>query len=317
MITVPVSEILKDTKYQLELSLESNKKGLSKKITIPRIQKPGLALTGDASGLHPGRIQILGSSELSYLGRLSTPKKMDVIKRILKEDIACFVVTHKNPVPKVLLEQANKASVPVLSTPHKTSLFIQRVTRLLEESLSPQETIHGVLIDVYGIGVLLLGKSGIGKSECALELVVKGHRLVADDAVTIHKRLPKMIYGSSGSDLTKYHMEIRGMGIINIKDLYGVSSVRDQKIIEIAIELIEWKPQVEYERLGVDEQFYNLLDVQIPFLRLPIRPGRSLATIIEVAARNQLLKQKGVFSAQEIQENLNRELEGQETFLVE
>lgn len=307
MITVPISELLKESKYQLSLTLMAGRKGLSNKIAIPHIQKPGLALTGHTLNLHPGRIQILGTQEITYLQKQDSKRRTDIIRKICREDIACFVVTHGNKVPDVLIAEADKTKTPVLATPLKTSIFIQRVTRFLDESLSAQDTIHGVLIDVYGIGVLLLGKSGIGKSECALELVVKGHRLVADDAVTITKKLPNTVFGS-GSDLVKYHMEIRGLGIINIKDLYGVSSVRDHKMIELAIELIEWNPKQEIERLGIKEQTYDILDVQVPYLKIPIRPGRSLSTIIEVAARNQLLKLKGIYSAQELQENLNRDL---------
>jgi HPr kinase/phosphorylase len=162
-------------------------------------------------------------------------------------------------------------------------------------------------MDVFGIGVLLLGKSSIGKSECALELVMKGHRLVADDIINIRKKPPSSLYGM-GSDLIKYHMEIRGLGIINIKDLFGVASVRDQKLIELVIEIVNWNSKHEYERLGIDEKTHEILGVKTPFIRLPIRPGRSLTSIIEVAARNQLLKLKGYYAAREFQEKMIREL---------
>jgi HPr kinase/phosphorylase len=166
---------------------------------------------------------------------------------------------------------------------------------------------HGVLVEVLGLGVLILGPSGVGKSECGLELVMKGHRLVADDVVNIRKKSPSSLYGF-GSDLIKYHMEIRGLGIINIKDLFGVTSVRDQKLIELVIEIVEWNPKREYERLGIDQQTYEILGVKIPFIQLPVRPGRSLTTVIEVAARNHLLKLKGFYSAKEFQAKLTRQL---------
>ena len=193
----------------------------------------------------------------------------------------------------------------LLSTPLMSSVLINRVSKLLETRLAPSTSIHGVLIDVFGVGILLLGKSGIGKSEAALDLVLKGHRLVADDIVEIRKRLPDNIFGS-GSEIIKHHMEIRGLGIINIKDLFGISAVRDAKKIEVVIELVEWNEEEEYDRLGVEELRYAILDVAIPMLRVPIRPGRNITSIIEVAARNQLLKLQGKHSAREFQDRLNR-----------
>jgi HPr kinase/phosphorylase len=186
-------------------------------------------------------------------------------------------------------------------------VFINRVTKWLEQRLSPTTSVHGVLIDALGVGILLLGKSGIGKSEAALELVLRGHRLVADDIVEIHKRPPDMIYGS-GSEIIKHHMEIRGLGIINIKDLFGISAVRDQKKVELVVELVDWNDEEEYDRLGVEEQTHLILDVPLPMLRVPIRPGRHIGSIIEVAARNLLLKFQGKHSAREFQERLDRAL---------
>jgi HPr kinase/phosphorylase len=168
-------------------------------------------------------------------------------------------------------------------------------------------TTHGVLMDVFGIGVLIIGKSGIGKSELALDLVLRGHRLVADDIVNIKKKPPSTLYGS-GSEIIKYHMEIRGLGIINIRDLFGISAVRDHKIIELAVELHDWDPRAEYDRLGIEEKKYTLLDVRLPFVQIPVRPGRNIAAIIEVASRNYLLKLQGHHSAREFQDKLNKEI---------
>jgi HPr kinase/phosphorylase len=195
--------------------------------------------------------------------------------------------------------------VPLLSTPLMSSVFINRVTKFLEFRLAPSTTVHGVLIDVLGVGVLLLGKSGIGKSEAALDLVMRGHRLVADDIVDIRRRPPDIVFGS-GSDIIKHHMEIRGLGIINIKDLFGIAAVRDTKKIELVVELVEWSPDEEYDRLGVEDLTYTILDVTIPQLRIPVRPGRNMTSIIEVAARNQLLKIQGHHSAREFQDRLNK-----------
>ncbi len=175
----------------------------------------------------------------------------------------------------------------------------------LEEVLTAQTSMHGVLLDVFGVGILLLGKSGIGKSEIALDLVMRGHRLVADDIVDVRRRATDSVVGA-GSDIIKHHMEIRGLGIINIKDLFGVASIRDRKKIEIVLELVEWDPNVEYDRLGVEDRKFRILDVEIPMLIVPVRPGRNMTTIVEVAARNHLLKQQGHHSAREFQDKLNR-----------
>jgi HPr kinase/phosphorylase len=307
LISLPVREVLDDKDYNLGLEVIAGREGLSKKIVIPQIQKPGLALTGYTANLQPGRIQVLGNSEIDFLKKLAEPKRKEILRKICRIDIACFVVTHGNRPPPALAAEAGRRKIPLMTTPLSTPVFILRVTKFLEEKLTETTNIHGVLLDVYGVGILLVGKSGIGKSECALELVMKGHRLVADDIVHIRKKPPSSLYGM-GSELIKYHMEIRGLGIINIKDLFGVASVRDQKLVELVIELVEWDPKREYERLGIDQQTYEILGVKIPLIQLPVRPGRSLTSIIEVAARNQLLKLKGFYSAQEFQEKLTRQL---------
>ncbi len=311
MISIQVADFLHDNEYNLNLELVAGKKGLIKKITIPRIQKPGLALTGDTSNLHSGRVQVLGKSEITYLQTLPPKKLRQIIEKICEVDIACMVVARGNPAPKVLLEVAEENNIPVFSTNLLTSTFINRVTRFLEDKLTASTTLHGVFVDVFAVGVLIIGKSGIGKSECALDLVLRGHRLVADDVVEVRKKPPSTLSGM-GMGVIKHHMEIRGLGILNIKDLFGVAATRDQKMIEIVVELVEWDASQEYDRLGIDEQKYSILDVRVPYLKLPVRPGRNLTTLIEVAARNHLLKLKGHFSAHEFQERLNREILAQE-----
>ncbi len=307
MISLLVKELLDKKNCDLGLKLITGKAGLNKKIMIPQIQKPGLALTGYAANLHPGRIQVLGSSEISFLNSLTLEKRHSVLKKICRLDITCFVVTNNRPIPKILEEEASRQKIPVLRTKLTTATFVIRVSKFLEDRLTESTVIHGVLIDVFGVGVLLMGKSGMGKSECALELIMKGHRLVADDAVNLIKKPPSSLYGHS-SELIKYHMEIRGLGIINVKDLFGVTSVRDQKLVELVIEMVEWHSKQEYERIGIDEKNYTILGVDIPFIQLPVRPGRSLTSVIEVAARNHLLKLKGYYSAQEFQAKLTQRL---------
>lgn len=307
MISVQVADLLRDKDYHLDLELISGKTGLLKKITIPRIQKPGLGLTGDTSHLHSGRLQVLGRSEIHYLNSLSSRQLRKVVEALCKIDLSALVVTRGNPAPQALIEGTEKSGIPLFSTQLLTATFINRVTRFLEDRLTASATIHGVLLDIYGVGILIIGKSGIGKSEAALELILRGHRLVADDVVEIKKKPPSTLSGVSSS-IIKYHMEIRGLGIINIEDLFGVAAIRDRKVIDIIIELIEWEAGQEYDRLGLEEQTYNILDVKVPHLKIPMRMGRNVTTIIEVAARNHLLKQRGHFSAQELEDKLAQDL---------
>jgi HPr kinase/phosphorylase len=208
-------------------------------------------------------------------------------------------------IPKALVEACNRANLALMKTPLLSSVFIQQVQAFLDEALTASASLHGVLVDVFGVGILLLGKSGIGKSEIALDLVMRGHRLVADDIVDVVRRKQGAVYGA-GNPIIKHHMEIRGLGIINIKDLFGVAAVRDRKKIELIIELVEWDPGHEYDRLGVEEQKFNIVGVDIPLAVVPVRPGRNMTTIVEVAARNHLLKLQGHHSAREFAERLNR-----------
>ena len=307
MLSIPVINLLKDTKHHLQLEILAGKKGLGKKITIPRIQKPGLALTGDTSNLHPGRIQVLGKSEMRYLSSLPENKLKNILGKMSEIDIACFVVTRNTTPPSPLVSLCKKNTIPLFKTRLLTSTFVNRASQFLDEALSASTCTHGVLLDVFGVGILIIGKSGIGKSECALDLILRGHRLVADDIVNVRKQPPSALFGT-GSEIIKYHMEIRGLGIINIRDLFGISAVRDRKLVEMVVELTEWDPNVEYDRLGVDELRYNLLEVNLPLIQIPVRPGRNLSAIIEVAARNHLLKLGGHHSAQEFQEKLGKEI---------
>ena len=307
MPSIRVDSLLQARDAGLALELVGGKGGLERRITGPRIQKPGLALTGYTAYVHAERLQVLGLTEISYLRSIEPDKRRSGLETLCALEPSCVVVTRGLEVPRELVEGGDQHEVPIFSTPLMSSVFINRVTKWLEDRLAPTTSVHGVLIDVLGVGILLLGKSGIGKSEAALDLVLRGHRLVADDIVEIRKRVPDMIYGS-GSDIIKHHMEIRGLGIINIKDLFGISAVRDAKKIELVVELVEWNEEEEYDRLGVEELRHSILDVAVPMLRVPIRPGRNITTIIEVAARNLLLKYQGKHSAREFQDRLNRAL---------
>lgn len=310
MPRLSISELLAETEAGLDLELLAGERGLSRFVQVPRIQKPGLALAGYTKNLHPDRIQVLGDTELSYLAELyeRAPAKAKAnVSELCGLGVCCFIITKNLPPPDSLLHEIEKHDIPLLRSHHQSSTFISLLTQYLEERLLPQTSVHGVLVDVLGVGVLLLGKSGVGKSECALDLVIRGHRLVSDDIVKVRFKLPSVLFGE-GSDLLHYHMEIRGLGIINIKHLFGVAAIRERKKIDLVIELVEWQDGHEYDRLGLEEKSYELLGVNLPLQTIPVRQGRNMTTIVEVAARNQLLKEMGYHSAVEFEERLEQRM---------
>jgi HPr kinase/phosphorylase len=307
-ISLSIEDLLKDDEYGLRLRLISGEQGLSHRLYSSRIQKPGLALTGYTEHLHPDRLQVLGNTEISYMQQIPRAQALESVRKLCSFPFSCFIITKGLDPPDFLKQETERAGIPLLVTPMQSSTFISLITKFLEERLLPTTHFHGVLVDVLGVGVLLLGKSGIGKSECALDLVIRGHRLVADDVVYIKKKMPAALVGQAAETI-QYLMEIRGLGIINIKDLFGVSSIREKKIIDMVLELVEWNPAQEYDRLGIDDQVHTILGVDLPHIVIPVRPGRNLTSIIEVAARNFLLKQMGYHSAREFQEKLMARME--------
>jgi HPr kinase/phosphorylase len=298
---------LLDESSGLRLVLLAGEAGLARRISNQRIQKPGLALAGYVKQVHPERVQILGSTEISYLQTLNDEEARRSVDSFMSLDPACVIVTKGLDVPQVLLESAEKMGVPLLRTPIVSSTAIDAIQKHLELQLAPTASIHAVLMDVLGVGVLLLGKSGIGKSEAALDLIMRGHRLVADDLVEVRRTSGETLVGWA-SELIKHHMEVRGLGIINIKDMFGVAAVRDEKRIELVLELTRWDASESHDRLGLDEMVYPILEVPVPLLRIPVSPGRNVSSLIEVAARNRLLQVRGHHSAREFQERLDRAL---------
>lgn len=296
-----VGELLENK--ELELSAVAGTGGIARTVAVPRIQKPGLALTGWPEQLHPHRVLVLGGTEIDYLTN-HAPARTVGIETLLASEPACIVVCRGNQPPVELTAAADTRGVPVLVSKLVTADFIALVTSWMSDRLAPTVQLHGVLMDVTGIGVLLLGKSGIGKSETALDLVVRGHRLVADDIVKVRARAGRLF--GRGAGILGHHMEIRGLGIINIEDLFGVAAVREAKKIELVVELHEWDETAEYDRLGFDDQYERILGIDVPKIRLPVRPGRNLATLTEVAARNQLLKLQGTHSARAFRDQLHR-----------
>jgi HPr kinase/phosphorylase len=308
MNSILVQELEQDREYHLGLTLMAGRKGMGRRITQSQVQKMGLALSGFIQFTN---LQIIGNTEIAYFNTLDAPLQEKVIHQICSLELACLVVTRNLEIPELLLQEANEKGISLFRTNLRSFDFIERVTKFLEEKLASTSSIHGVFLDIFGVGVLILGKSGIGKSECALDLVLRGHRLVADDMVHIRKRLPSSLIGS-GFEVIQHHMEIRGLGIINIRSLFGVEAIRERKKIDLVLELMEWDHNREYDRLGFEEEKYTILGVELPMLRIPVTPARNLTTIIEVAARNHLLKVMGYDSALEFEKKLLRKMEEKE-----
>jgi HPr kinase/phosphorylase len=292
----------------LAMELLSGRSGLGRTIGSPHIQKTGLALAGFHEYLQPSRILVFGESEVRYLERLDRATRLDVIGAVFGHDIPCVLVTGGLQPPAEVLTASDRWEVPLLRTPVSTPLAIARIGALLDDALAVRRVIHGVLLDILGLGVLIVGESGIGKSECALDLIVRGHRLVADDTVEIRRRGEHELIGTC-PELTRHHMELRGLGVINIRDLFGVASTRLTKRVELVVQLERWDPAREYDRLGLDEMTYELFGVRVPLIRMPVAPGRSLAILVEVAARNQLLRSRGLNAARDLARRLERELQ--------
>lgn len=302
-----VKELLEDKRYDLRLEILAGSKGVGNEISSPKVQKPGLALSGFTDHLHGDRIQVLGNTEMSYLESLPEENRLAPVESLFALDVCCFVITFGLEPLEELITLAEKTGTPLLRTSLPTDKFTTNILNLLEERLTETTSIHGVLVDVLGIGILIRGKSGVGKSECALDLIAKGHRLVADDMVVVTKRPPNIIMGSS-PDLIRYHMEIRGLGIINIKDIFGNTAVRVEKQIDMVVQLVEWESNREYDRLGFDQETYSILDIELPNVTLPVSSGRNMTTIIEVAARNHILRIMGRNPALEFEKSLREEI---------
>jgi HPr kinase/phosphorylase len=299
--SLTVAELTK--RPELDVKVVAGRAGLVRTVTVPRIQKPGLALTGWPEQLHANRVLVLGGTEIDYLADHEPARRLG-IDTLLGSEPACVIVCRSLVPPEELIAAGEARGVPVLVSSLLTADFIAAVTTWMSDRLAPATELHGVLMDVLGIGVLMVGKSGIGKSETALDLVVRGHRLVGDDVIRIRRHGAQL--SGRGAGLLGHHMEIRGLGIINIKDLFGISAVREAKVIDLIVELHEWEATAEYDRLGFDDQRERLLEIDVTKMRLPVRPGRNIATLIEVAARNQLLKAQGIHSARAFRDKLHR-----------
>lgn len=296
---ITVEEFVSSAPEELNLTILTGAKGVRDRvISSPRIQKLGLALAGFTHYIHQGRVQLVGQSEILYIKQLSEEKRREAISNLSLEKISCILITKNLDVPPELIEIADQINLPVLKTSTVSSTAIGTVSNFLQEKLAPSTSLHSVLLGMYGLGVLLLGDSGIGKSECALDLITRGHRLISDDTVIV-KKIGKKLEGYA-PELTAGHIEIRGLGIINIRDLFGVSSVETNKKIDLCIELKVWSDDEEVDRLGLETKEEEILEIKIPKFVLPVSSGRNISTLVETAVRMFLLKSAGFDAAQKL-----------------
>ncbi|MBA2504197.1 MAG: HPr(Ser) kinase/phosphatase [Pyrinomonadaceae bacterium] len=296
---IAVSDFRAQAPARLHLQFLAGERGaMTRQITSPRIQKLGLALAGFKHYIHSGRVQLVGQSEIGYLAQLSTDARREAIRNLDLNRIACALITKNLVPPHEMIEEAERSGLPLLQTPLVSSEAITLVSEHLQYALAPREIRHGVLLDVYGLGVLIEGRSGIGKSECALDLIARrGHRLVADDAVEVRRIAHDALLGSA-PELLREYMEIRGLGIINVRELFGVSAMSNPKTIDLVVRLERWAETGDVERLGLDEKHVKILGLEVPRVLLPVSSGRSLSTLVETAVRVHLLRARGTDAAQ-------------------
>ncbi len=261
------------------------------------LNRPGLALAGYTDLFTHERVQVLGNTECQYLGHLSDDARREAFGRLVRFDIPCLFMTENNGLPAELVQMATEAGIPVYSTPVPSTEFMHHLRDFLEDQFALQQTVHSSLVDVYGVGLLLVGKSGIGKSEVALDLVERGHRLVADDVVVVTKKSEGVLMGS-GTELTQHFMEIRGLGIVDVRAMFGIRAIRFQKRVEVVVAMEVWDPDKEYTRVGMVDATEEILGVPLPLVQLPIVPGKNVTVICEVIAMNHLLQHYGYDPAQ-------------------
>ncbi len=298
MEIITVEKMYGERKDVLELTLLTNENGLKREIPTNEIHRPGLALAGFVERFANQRTQVLGETEMSFLSDRDELGRKRAVENIFRFDLPCVIITKGLTPASELLEIADQKGVPIFSTRLSTVEFINRLSVYLDNLFAPHTTVHGTLVCVYGVGLLYVGKSGVGKSECALDLVERGHRMVADDVVKIIRKAPQILVGT-GSELLRHHMEVRGIGIIDIEKLFGIRAIRMQKRIEVQVNLVHWDDQIEFERLGIESKYTTILGVEIPVVIIPVSPGKDITVISEVIAMNQMLKIYGHDSAKE------------------
>jgi HPr kinase/phosphorylase len=296
---IKVSTFLEENKDRLQLDLIAGEKGLENKIISLELNRPGLALTGFVNLFTYSRIQLMGNTELLYLDSLDQNEKIEAFNIICQFDLPCIFFTNGKCPPGELIKICEQNGIPLIVSTLPTTQFVHLMNFFLEDIFVPSDSLHGTLVDVYGIGLLFTGRAGIGKSEVCLDLIERGHRLIADDIVHIVRKSRGIIMGS-GNELTRSMLEIRGVGIVDVKQMFGIRAIRMQKRIEIEVNLVDWDENVELNRTGLDEQISTILDVDVSRVNVPIHPGKYIAVIVESIALNHLLKTTGFNAAQEL-----------------
>ena len=293
----------------LQLKCIAGRKGLGREITLPHIDRPGLELAGYFDNFTYQRIQIFGRGEFSFIKKLMDENNLASIEKFFTFPFPCCIFSYGATPGNFFMEQAERARCPVLQSPLPSAEIFNRLARALENIFAPRQVVHGVFVEVFGIGILIRGKSWVGKSEAALELIERGHSLIADDTVEIKRVRGNHLEGRGANAFFGHHMEIRGLGIINITHLFGVGSIRDSELIQLVINLEPWDPEKVYDRLGTIEMTEEILGVHVPCLVLPVKPGRNISILIETAAKNERLKQMGYYSAREFNQTVMKWLE--------
>ena len=304
---ITVETLFHENEKRLKLQLLTGKGSFSKKIIEKELHRPGLALAGFTDLFTFRRVQVCGNTEGLYLSELNRAERLKSLRKVFAFDIPCVVVTTEEDIVPEFIELANEFQISVFRTPFETTKLIQLLGEYLDEKFALYTYVHGSMVDVYGIGVLITGRSGIGKSEVALDLVARGHRLIADDVVTICHRAGGVLFAMVNETL-QHHMEIRGLGIIDIHAIFGIRGIRKVKRVEVQVELIDWDADQKYERLGIEDMTTEILGEKVPLIRLPIYPGKNISMIVEVMALNQRLKAYGYHAAQSFDKDLSERI---------
>lgn len=300
--SVPLKELIRTFNFRVEHAATDIDRI---RLTVADLSRPGLQLAGYFDHFEPVRLQLMGNVEISYLAKLTPAERSIAFDRLFSYKIPALVIARDTPADPQCLAMAKKHNITVLRTKEATSAIISAIIDYMSSALAPRITRHGVLMEVYGEGILLIGESGIGKSEAAVELLKRGHRLIADDAVEIHKISGNTLMGSA-PELIRNYIELRGIGIVNVAKLFGMGAVKTENMINMVVNIVPWKTQEVYDRLGLEDQYMDILGVKVPMYTIPITPGRNLAVILEVAAMNNRQRQMGYNSAKEFTEQINQ-----------
>jgi Serine kinase of the HPr protein, regulates carbohydrate metabolism len=309
---ITVRFLFENSKGKFKLTLLSDESGFERKINDQNLHRPGLALAGFVDLFSFTRVQVFGNTEMQYLSQLNSEKRIESLNRIFQFEIPCIILTDNNIPSTEMVFLANQYNIPLFASPFSTTKLVYLVSDFLDDQFAPRVSMHGSFVDVYGVGMLFVGKSGIGKSEVALDLIERGHRLVADDVVILTKKGEGILMGT-GTNLARHYMEIRGLGLIDVAKIFGIRAIRFQKRLEIVIELEFWDSSTEYTRTGLDELTCSILDVDLPHIKLPILPGKNITVIAEVISLNYILKYYGYNASEVFQNRLNDLLQKKKT----